>query len=377
MMRVIVVLATLCVALGNGVIKSGELHTITFDTFLRRMGLSYSPRDYAMREALFNAELKRVQAHNVAGKTWTETLTRFSVMTTEEKKTKTHGRNKLVHQGSLKSGMLSASAPTQPQKLSDSLPANVDWRMAGIVGTVKDQGHCGSCWAFASTAVIESHVAKATGYLFDLSPQQIAMCSPNPNKCGGSGGCEGATAEVAFDYIAKAGGILEEYQLGYAAYYGSNTTCVSTPGPYKASIGGYVTLMQNDYASLMNALAFVGPVAVSVDASNWHAYEGGVFNGCNNDSPDINHAVVAVGYGVEADGTTYWLVRNSWSSLFGEKGYIKIFRGDADNQPTGTDVTPQNGTGCEGQTEPVKVSGTCGILYDSAYPVGAKLTGTA
>jgi len=199
------------------------------------------------------------------------------------------------------------------------------------------------------------------------------MCAPNPDSCGGTGGCSGATAEVAFDYVTKQGGILEDYQYGYSTYYGGATNCSLPTGPFKASIDGYVTLMQNDYASLVNALAEVGPVAVSVDASSWHAYEGGVFSGCDQASPDINHAVVAVGYGVEEDGSKYWLVRNSWSPTWGEHGYIKLKRDDTKEQSCGTDVTPQDGTGCAGETEPVKVCGTCGVLYDSAYPLGAKL----
>jgi len=93
-----------------------------------------------------------------------------------------------------------------------SLPASVDWRTSGIVSAVKDQGHCGSCWAFASTSVIESHVAKASGLLFDLSVQQMAMCAPNPDECGGTGGCEGSTSELGFDYIAKSAGMFQEYQ---------------------------------------------------------------------------------------------------------------------------------------------------------------------
>ena len=122
------------------------------------------------------------------------------------------------------------------------------------------------------------------------------------------------------------GGILEEWQYSYGAYYGAVTNCTMPAGPIGVGIAGYVTLMQNDYPSLLNAIALTGPVAVSVDASSWHAYEGGVFSGCDQASPDINHAVVAVGYGVESDGQAYWLVRNSWSPAWGERGYIKLAR---------------------------------------------------
>ena len=91
---------------------------------------------------------------------------------------------------------------------------------AGVVSAVKDQGHCGSCWAFAATATVESHVALATGLLFDLSTQQLAMCAPNDDHCGGVGKCEGSTAELAFQYLTGSKGFYQEYQYSYASYYG-------------------------------------------------------------------------------------------------------------------------------------------------------------
>jgi cathepsin L len=253
-----------------------------------------------------------------------------------------------------------------------ALPKNVDWRNAGIVTPVKDQGQCGSCWAFASTAVLESAAAKATGLLFELSPQQIAMCSPNPDSCGGTGGCQGATAEIAFDYVASSAGMYQEYQIPYSAYSGKNAACATTPtGVPKVSISGYVQLPANNYTALMNAIATVGPVAVSVDAS-WGGYESGIFKGCSTDkNVDIDHAVTLVGYG-EDNGEKYWLVRNSWSPSWGEKGYIRVARSDDDENNCGTDSTPQDGTACAGDNTPQKVCGVCGILSDSAYVLGAK-----
>ena len=123
----------------------------------------------------------------------------------------------------------------------------------------------------------------------------------------------------------------------------------------------------------MTAVAEIGPIAVSVDASSWHAYDSGIFNGCNQTQPDINHAVTLVGYGTE-NGQGYWLVRNSWSASWGEAGYIKLHRGTDEEQNCGVDITPLDGSACAGQTDPVTTCGTCGILYDSAYPTGATAT---
>ncbi len=209
-------------------------------------------------------------------------------------------------------------------------------------------------------------------YSFFYHFVQTAFCSPNPDSCGGTGGCQGATAEIAFDYLAGARGIYQEYQQGYAAYGGANSACVLPAGSPKASIDGYVQLPANNYTALMNAIATVGPVAVSVDA-NWGGYESGIFHGCDPArNVDIDHAVVLVGYG-EEKGEKYWLVRNSWSPTWGEGGYIRISRSDSDDSNCATDSTPSDGTACTGETDPVKVCGTCGILYDSAYPTGAKV----
>jgi cathepsin L len=195
------------------------------------------------------------------------------------------------------------------------------------------------------------------------------MCSPNPDKCGGTGGCHGATAEIAFDYVAGAG-FVQEYQLGYQAYYGVESPCGVTDSVYPVgTIDGYVKLPENNYTALMNAIATVGPISISVDASAWHGYSSGIFNGCNQQNPDINHAVVLVGYG-EENGQKYWIVRNSWAPSWGEKGYIRVARTDDEDNNCGTDLNPSNGSACAGDTDPVKTCGTCGILFDTAYPTG-------
>lgn len=199
------------------------------------------------------------------------------------------------------------------------------------------------------------------------------MCAPNPDHCGGVGACEGSTAELAFEYLTGSDGFYEEYQYSYKSYDGKDYACatddVSKYTSPKATISGYVKLPGNNYAALMNAVANIGPMAINVDASSWSAYSEGVFDGCDQASPDVNHVVVMVGYGEESDGTKYWLVRNSWSPSYGEKGYIKLARTDSEDDNCGSDVTPQNGVACEDQSEPVTVCGTCGAIYDSSYPI--------
>jgi cathepsin L len=350
-------------------------HTIsnaTFDKFVSTHKLIIDSLEYNLRANNYYQELERVnQINENNSNNWIEELNPMSVWTLSEKSSLL-GYNKMTKMAYNPKNKLLWNS-NEFESTIKQLPTHVDWRDFPVMSAVKDQGRCGSCWAFASTAVIESHVAINTNKLFDLSPQQIAACAPNPDHCGGAGNCAGATAELAFDYVASSSGILEEFQYPYASYYGVEYQCAvptqsgSTP---KAKIDGYVKLPENNYQALMNAVAIKGPIAISVDASTWSSYKSGIFNGCNQVNPDINHAVVLVGYGEDA-GQKYWLVRNSWSASWGESGYIRLARFENEEEICGTDITPQDGTACDGQTQPVKVCGTCGILYDSAYPTGA------
>jgi len=368
MMRLLALLSTLAIVAGKT--AWNQLENYTFEQYLEEFNIKYHPSEISARKAIFDSELTRIRAHNAKNASWKEGVSKFTTMTADEKKT-FFGRNKGAAQAQRKNLKSSQPLPKDFKLRSvDQLPTSVDWRESGIVTAVKDQGHCGSCWAFASTAVVESHVAKNTGLLFDLSVQQMAMCAPNPDACGGTGGCAGSTAELAFEYVTGSAGLYQEYQYGYASYFGRDIACTLPPGKPVATINGYVQLPENNYTALMNAIATVGPVAISVDASNWSAYQSGIFNGCNQAKPDIDHAVVLMGYG-EENGQKYWIVRNSWSPTWGEFGYVRLARFENEEEMCGTDTTPQDGTACAGDNEPVKVCGTCGILYDSAYPLNA------
>jgi len=248
------------------------------------------------------------------------------------------------------------------------LPQNVDWRDKGIISPVKDQGRCGSCWSFATTEEVESYWALSTGRLHILSEQQILDCTPNPQHCGGTGGCDGGTYELAWDRIRVMGGLTSEWTYPYQSYYGAAFECRYTQfAPVVANVTQYVNLPVNEQDPILDHLANKGPLAISVDASSWAAYESGVFDGCNQTSPDIDHAVQLVGYGTDSTLGDYWLVRNSWSPSWGEDGYIKLKR--TQEIICGIDTNPSDGDGCSGGPPTVKVCGTCGILFDGAFPV--------
>lgn len=262
------------------------------------------------------------------------------------------------------------------------LPSSVDWRTKkNILTPVKNQGQCGSCWAFASTENLESHLALKTGILQTLSPQFILDCVPNPQHCGGTGGCEGGTAKLAYDGLVVTKGMPSEWTYPYVSSTGNNSKCHGLPLGKQTPHSGvpmsvveldseksHVSLESNSYEAVIDALANVGPLTVTVAAGDWHDYAGGIFSGGNHSDPILDHLVQLVGYGEEG-GVGYWIVRNSWTPLWGESGYIRLARYGAGSEPCGIDTNPADGDGCEGGPATVKVCGQSGVLFDAVYPV--------
>jgi cathepsin L len=362
------------VALSTAVVRFPKHHQLegyTFEQYIADHGKVYSSNEYKIRKALFERSLEEVKAHNANPKsTWKAGINHMSDWSREDyQQIRGYDKNLGSAQRAKRSQVHDENAPWNRIKLS-SLPRHVDWRTKGIVSDVKDQGRCGSCWTFATAETLESHYAKATGWLQDLSQQQVLDCVPNPKQCGGTGGCAGGTVELAYEHLKNnAGGLASEWTYPYTSYQGTNQTCQYNASltPVRANVTGYVVLPFNKYQPLMVAVATQGPIAISVDASAWGKYESGVFNSCNQTNPDIDHAVQLVGYGTDSKFGDYWLVRNSWGPKWGEKGYIRIHR--TSREQCGVDITPRDGTECAGGPPQETVCGTCGILFDSAYPV--------
>ncbi|KAL3534301.1 hypothetical protein ACH5RR_002762 [Cinchona calisaya] len=218
-----------------------------------------------------------------------------------------------------------------------AVPATIDWRTKGAVTPIKDQGQCGSCWAFSAIAATEGITKLSTGKLISLSEQEIVDC----DKTSQDQGCEGGEMEDAFEFIVKNKGVASESTYPYTAVDG---TCSKTKeGSHAAKIKGYEKVPVNNEAALLKAVANQ-PISVAIDASGmaFQFYTSGIFTGdCGT---DLDHGVTAVGYGTTSDGTKYWLVKNSWGTSWGESGYIRMQRGIAAKE------------------------GLCGIAMDSSYP---------
>ena len=350
----------------------------TIEHYARDFARPYAGRprhlaaEYDARAAIFAENLATILRHNAAGRSWQMGVNDFTDRSAAERRAVLGVRG-----AQLTSGGIPPPERNYTPYRARELPDAVSWRYAvpAVLTAVKNQGRCGSCWAHAAAQTIESQHAIATSRqangsaadaeLWVLSQQQITACTPNPNHCGGSGGCGGATAEAGIVQMAAMGGIAQEWTNPYTAYFGDSGVCNGSY-PYRvAKVTGYTKVAENSQADLMNAIAFAGPPAVVVDASKWHFYESGVFDNCSYaHNVTINHAVQATGYGRDAaTGLHFWEIRNSWGGAWGENGYIRMIRATTDD--CGWNVNPTVGNGCAGDTEPVWVCGTCAVAYDA------------
>eukprot|EP00998_Keelungia_sp_KM082_P010747 NODE_694_length_1706_cov_14.322989_g684_i0.p1 GENE.NODE_694_length_1706_cov_14.322989_g684_i0~~NODE_694_length_1706_cov_14.322989_g684_i0.p1 ORF type:complete len:559 (-),score=118.31 NODE_694_length_1706_cov_14.322989_g684_i0:29-1651(-) len=206
-----------------------------------------------------------------------------------------------------------------------TIPSSVDWRAKGVVSHVKDQGVCGSCWAFSAVGAIESAVLmKNPNSFISLSEQFVVDCSVN----GGNLGCGGGDQSVAYDYLMQNAGVPATPDYSVGAYKMINMQCAAnTIKGTTVGVKSYVNVTSGDIEAVKQALATVGPLAVSIDASHdsFAFYKSGVYYEpkCGNKPDDLDHAVMAVGYGTE-DGQDYWIVKNSWSQYWGADGFVKM-----------------------------------------------------
>jgi len=337
-----------------------NLHEYSFDSFLKDFGKEYPEgKEFQLRKTLFETRVASFVKHNAEGHSHTLGVNQFADMSDNEMQ-QMKGYNKAAA-FSLKA----TAGEAKPWKSKGiAIADSLDWRTKGAVSPVKNQGGCGSCWAFGSAENIESRVFLKTGRMPILSEQQLVDCAPNPNNCGGNGGCLGSIPELAYDWV-KDHGLASEYDYPYT---GNSTSECQTSAKPAAFVTGHVRVPSNNYAAVMEALQ-EGPLAISVAAQQWSYYTGGVFE-CTTEglSTELDHVVQLVGYGTNQYGKKYWTIRNSWGEGWGMKGYINVLRHEAEEW-CGVDKKPADGTGCDNGPSTVKVCGSCGILYDAVYPV--------
>ncbi|KAK4474678.1 hypothetical protein MN116_001808 [Schistosoma mekongi] len=222
--------------------------------------------------------------------------------------------------------LVKRKGPTFISSEDAKLPDRVDWRRDGSVTAVKNQGQCGSCWAFSSTGAIEGQHHRKTKRLVNLSEQQLIDCS----KSYGNNGCDGGLMDLAFQYVRDNEGIDSETTYPYISGDGSeNAKCLFNSTNIMAQVTDYVNLPEGDERALMNAVATIGPVSIAINAGlpSFSMYKSGIYSDpkCTGSSEDLDHGVLLVGYGIE-NGTSYWLIKNSWGKDWGDNGYVKILK---------------------------------------------------
>jgi len=285
---------------------------------------TYGADEMNKRFQIFKENYLRVELYNKLYNTDVMEVNRFSDMTTKEFRAFYTMKKQTAAQ--MRAGM--KFEPTQRFNVS-AAPTSIDWRQLGAVTGVKNQASCGSCWAFSATGNIEGQWYKHSKQLVSLSEQQLVDCDQECVTWQGQescdDGCNGGLMWSAYNHVIKNKGIDTEASYRYEARDG---TCRFKKDSIGATISSW-KFLPTDETQLAAAVATDGPVAVAINADLLQFYGKGIIKTDSDEcDPDaLDHGVLIVGYGTEA-GTDFWLVKNSWGTSWGEKGYFRIQRGN-------------------------------------------------
>ncbi len=323
----------------NGYIEDPNWHH--FSIFQRQFRREYSTfEELENRYSVFRDNMDFINAHNSDPKNnFTLGINQFADLTLDEyRKMFISG----LPRGENTGLGLGSSSNCQPYSAHlSNLPDSLDWRYKNAVTSVKDQGQCGSCWAFSSTGAIEGALAISKNTLVNLSEQQLVDCATG--LAYGSHGCNGGLMDGAFKYVEQNG------QCNYTDYpYTSGTTMTSGTCKKCSSVVKVTScydVTPNDQLALKSAVSRQ-PVSIAIEADTryFQLYSSGVLTS-SSCGTNLDHGVLIVGYG-EENGVKYWLVKNSWSTTWGDDGYVKIERSDSSND-----------------------AGICGIAMMPSFPV--------
>ncbi|OQV18057.1 Cathepsin L [Hypsibius exemplaris] len=331
----LLLLLQVAVAFGALVPDSGRQQTrdgrhnvgvvFNWEKFKEFHGKEYSGQDDVIRKKIYLTNSQKIVLHN---RKYAEGLTSYQMemnhfgdISPKEFRTMMNGFKGKYNETKASKGAVFLTANFV------EVPAEVDWRKHGYVTPVKNQGQCGSCWAFSSTGALEGQHFRKSGKLVSLSEQNLVDCSGKY----GNEGCNGGLMDQAFDYVKDNGGLDSEDSYPYD---GQDKKCRFKKDGVGATDLGHVDVVPaGDEGKLKEAIATVGPVSVAIDASHesFQFYAKGVYDEPACSSEELDHGVLAVGYGTDAGtgnaaGKDYWLVKNSWGEEWGDTGYIKMAR---------------------------------------------------
>jgi len=287
---------------------SEEHYQSSFVRFIGEYNKKYTADTFFQRFNVFKANMDFIERHNNANNSYSVGMNVFGDLTAEEF-------------GAIYTG---ARLPENLEIVEENEilipaanPATMDWRSKGAVTGIKNQGQCGSCWAFSTTGAIEGAWQISKSNLVSLSESQLVDCST------GNYGCGGGWPTVAFQYVITNKGITGESDYPYVAQQG---TCKASGKPIRSTISSYKSVTRNSDSSLETAVA-TNPISVLIEAdkSSFQFYTGGVFSDPNC-GVSTDHAVLLVGYNVQGSAP-YWILKNSWGTGWGVAGYMYIARG--------------------------------------------------
>nr|XP_027214003.1 cathepsin L-like isoform X2 [Penaeus vannamei] len=293
-------------------------HTHMFKSFMKKHNRSYdSQHEFKKRFSIFRHNMKKVH-----------------ILQQSERGTAKYGPTKFAdlteHEFRQMLGLRPDLRPTlsqmEPAEIpSGDIPSEFDWRDHGVVTPVKNQGMCGSCWAFSVTGNVEGQWALKHKHLYSLSEQELVDCDKTDE------GCNGGMPENAYEAIAELGGLETENDYPYEA---KDDKCHFNKNKVKVTVNGSVELPQNE-DDLARWLVTHGPISIGINANALQFYVGGVSHPlkflCNPKS--LDHGMLIVGYGVHTypvfkKTLPFWIVKNSWGEEWGEQGYYRVYRGD-------------------------------------------------
>ena len=300
-----------------------ELETIIFkhfQKFIKKFNKKYeSVNEYLARYEVFKRNV--LESFSNEETSYKTGVTKFSDLTKQE-------FIKTYLNLNYDAFAMSNSSPTYV-KVSNAAPTSFDWRDQNVVAQVKDQGSCGSCWAFAAVGNLEGLYAIEKHVIVTFSEQQLVDCDTSDS------GCNGGLMEYAFTWYKKNNGcVIPDSDYPYKgvkqACKSDDSKCIDMRVTgYKKLGSSTSTWSPVDEDEVKEFLYETGPLAVALNANPLQTYVSGIIDLTSTkcSSSGINHAVLLVGYG-NASGTDYWTVKNSWGKSWGESGYFRIRRGN-------------------------------------------------
>jgi len=305
-----------------------------FESWAQKFSMEFEgATEYLHRLAIFAENVERIESHNMGNHSFTMGMNQFGHLTSGEFKSQIS--SPMPEAGDLTCGKFDGSSITAAK--------SVDWTTKGAVTPVKNQGQCGSCWAFSTTGSTEGAYFLKNNDLKSFSEQQLVDCDKVDQ------GCNGGLMDQGFAFVAKNKGLCAEADYAYTGKGGKcNTKCSVVAGSAIAKCTDVSPVPQQTPATVESMAKAVSqrPVSVAIEADeqSFQFYKSGVLMGAKCGAT-LDHGVLVVGYGTE-DGTDYWKVKNSWATTWGDAGYLKIEK----------DAKSNDG------------KGACGVLLAASFP---------